>query len=53
VTSRDAESTQNNTALNEWQTEEITKGLAEAERGDFASDEELEQTLNKWIHQTH
>jgi len=28
--SQDAEATQNDTALNEWQIEEITKGVAEA-----------------------
>lgn len=49
---RPAKATQNDIALNEWQSEEITKGLAEAERRDFASDEEVEQTLKKWIHKT-
>ncbi len=36
-------------ALNEWQIEEIKKGLREADAGDFATDEEMEQTLGKWI----
>jgi len=48
---RDARPTQNDIALNEWQIVEITKGVTEAERGDFATDEEVEQTLKKWIHQ--
>jgi predicted transcriptional regulator len=51
VTHRDAKATQNDNALNEWQIAEITKGVAEAERRDFASDEEVERTLKKWIHQ--
>jgi RHH-type transcriptional regulator, rel operon repressor / antitoxin RelB len=35
-------------ALNDWQIEEVKKTVAEAERGDFASDEDVEQTLTKW-----
>ena len=35
-------------ALNEWQIEEIKKGVAEADRGEFASDKDVERTLNKW-----
>jgi RHH-type transcriptional regulator, rel operon repressor / antitoxin RelB len=34
--------------LNEWQIEEIKKGLAEADRGDFASDGELARVVKKW-----
>jgi predicted transcriptional regulator len=30
-----------------WQIEEIKKGLEEADRGDFASDEEVQQTLKR------
>ncbi len=45
------EVTQNDSALNNWQLEEITKGLAEAERKEFASDNEVEQILKKWIRQ--
>jgi predicted transcriptional regulator len=52
VTRRDAKATQNDIALNECQIEEITKVVTEAERGDFASDEEVQQTLKKWIRQT-
>ena len=36
-------------ALNEWQIEEIKKGLREADAGDFASDEEMEQTVRRWV----
>ncbi len=35
-------------ALNEWQIEETKKALAEADRGDFASEKEVQQTLKKW-----
>lgn len=31
--------------VNEWQVEEIKKGVAEADAGDFASDEEAEKTI--------
>jgi predicted transcriptional regulator len=34
--------------LEEWRIEEIKKGLAEADRREFASDEEVEQVLNRW-----
>lgn len=33
--------------VNEWQVQEIKKGLAEADVGDFASDEEAERTIAK------
>ena len=35
-------------ALNEWQIEETKKALAEADRGDFASDQEVQETIRKW-----
>jgi predicted transcriptional regulator len=35
-------------ALAQWQIEEIKKGLEEADRGEFASDEEVEQVLKRW-----
>ena len=35
-------------ALNEWQIEEIKKGLAEADAGDFASDADVQRTIKKW-----
>jgi predicted transcriptional regulator len=31
-----------------WQVEEIKRGLAEAEAGDFASDEEVKAVFDKW-----
>jgi predicted transcriptional regulator len=35
-------------ALNQWQIEEIKKALIEANRGKFASEEEVERTFTKW-----
>ena len=35
-------------ALRDWQIEEIRNALAEADRGEFASDKEVRQTLEKW-----
>jgi RHH-type rel operon transcriptional repressor/antitoxin RelB len=35
-------------ALNEWQIGEIQKGIEEADRGEFASDKEVEQVLKRW-----
>lgn len=35
-------------ALARWQIEEIEKAIAEADRGEFASDEEVEEALNRW-----
>jgi RHH-type transcriptional regulator, rel operon repressor / antitoxin RelB len=34
--------------LNEWQIEEIKKGIAEAERGDFATDDDVNRVVKKW-----
>jgi RHH-type transcriptional regulator, rel operon repressor / antitoxin RelB len=34
--------------LNAWQIAEIQKGLAEAERGEFASDGEVQRIAKKW-----
>jgi RHH-type transcriptional regulator, rel operon repressor / antitoxin RelB len=36
------------TPLNEWQVREIERGLEEADRGEFATDEEVARTFNKW-----
>jgi RHH-type rel operon transcriptional repressor/antitoxin RelB len=33
---------------NAWQIAEIQKGLAEAERGEFASDAEVQRVAKKW-----
>ncbi len=35
-------------SVNEWQISEIKKGLAEADAGDFASEEEVQRVLKKW-----
>jgi predicted transcriptional regulator len=35
-------------ALNEWQIEEITKAIGEADRGEFASDKQVERVMRKW-----
>lgn len=32
-----------------WQLKEIDKGLEEAERGNFASQEEVEAVFQKWL----
>ncbi|MGA2235524.1 MAG: hypothetical protein ABSG23_08625 [Terriglobales bacterium] len=36
-------------ALGQWQIEEIEKGIDEADRGEFASDEEVEEVLKRWM----
>ena len=34
--------------VNEWQVGEIREALAEADRGDFASEERVEEVFRKW-----
>ena len=34
--------------LNEWQVQEIRSAIAEADRGDFASDDLVKDVLDKW-----
>ncbi len=34
--------------LNSWQIEEIHKALAEADRGDFATESEVKRVAKKW-----
>jgi len=34
--------------LNQWQIEETKKALIEADRGEFASEEDVRRTLKKW-----
>src|SRR5207249_6887654 len=41
-----AEAIRQYVAVNEWQIEEISKGMAEADRGEFASDEQVRHTMN-------
>jgi RHH-type rel operon transcriptional repressor/antitoxin RelB len=43
-----AEAIREYVALNSWQIEEIHKGLAEADRGEFASDREVKRMAKKW-----
>ncbi|HWZ43549.1 MAG TPA: hypothetical protein VNW97_08720 [Candidatus Saccharimonadales bacterium] len=43
-----AEAIRDYVAINEWQIEEIGKALMEADRGDFASDRDVQRTMNKW-----
>ena len=35
-----------------WQIADIEAGLAEANRGEFASDAEIERVLGKYLHKT-
>ena len=34
--------------LNEWQIQEITDAIEEADKGDFASDKEVNKVFAKW-----
>lgn len=43
-----AEAIREYVALNNWQIEETIKAIAEADRGDFATDKEVERALTKW-----
>jgi predicted transcriptional regulator len=43
-----AEAIRDYVALNSWQIEEIHKGLAEAERAEFASESEVKRVAKKW-----
>jgi len=43
-----AQAIQEFVSVNEWQINEIKKGLAEADAGDFATDEEVQQVMKKW-----
>jgi predicted transcriptional regulator len=43
-----AEAIREYVAVNEWQIEEIKKGLQEADRGEFASDEQVRRVMSKW-----
>lgn len=43
-----AEAIREYVALNDWQVEEVKKAIAEADRGEFATDKEVERTLKKW-----
>lgn len=43
-----AEAIRDFVALNGWQIEEIQKGLAEADRGEFATEAEVKRVAKKW-----
>jgi predicted transcriptional regulator len=43
-----AEAIREYVSLNQWQIGEIKKALAEADRGEFASSEEVARTMKKW-----
>jgi len=43
-----AEAIREYVALNNWQIEETLKAVSEADRGDFASEAEVQRTLKKW-----
>jgi len=43
-----AEAIREYVTANEWQIEEIKKGLEEADRGDFATEEQVRRTSSKW-----
>jgi len=38
-----------NQALSDWQVGEIRKGLEEADRGEFASEQEVRKALEKYL----
>jgi RHH-type transcriptional regulator, rel operon repressor / antitoxin RelB len=43
-----AEAIREYVALNEWQLGEIKKALGEAERGEFATPQDVRRTVKKW-----
>jgi RHH-type transcriptional regulator, rel operon repressor / antitoxin RelB len=43
-----AEAIRDYVALNSWQIEEIHKALAEADRGEFATESEVKHVAKKW-----
>lgn len=43
-----AEAIREYVAVNEWQIEEIKKGLEEANRGEFATEEQVRRVVSKW-----
>src|ERR1700692_5009439 len=44
-----AQAIQEFVTVNEWQINEIKKGIAEADAGDFASEKEVQQVLERWM----
>ncbi len=43
-----AEAIREYVALNDWQIAEIKKGIEEADRGEFASEADVQATIRKW-----
>ena len=43
-----SEAIKNYISMNEWQINDIKEGLEEADRGEFASDEEVKAVFDKW-----
>jgi RHH-type transcriptional regulator, rel operon repressor / antitoxin RelB len=43
-----AEAIREYVALNQWQIGEIKKAIGEADRGEFATSEEVERVFKKW-----
>ena len=43
-----AEAIREYVSLNSWQIEETRQALTEADRGEFASDKDVQRTLKKW-----
>jgi len=35
--------------LNEWQIQEIESAISEADKGDFATDDQVDTLFNKWL----
>ncbi len=46
-----AEAIREYVTLNNWQIAEIKKAVAETDRGEFASEAEVQKTLKKWTRQ--
>ena len=44
-----AQAIQEFVTLNEWQIGEIKKAVGEADRGEFASDKQVQQSLKRWM----
>jgi RHH-type rel operon transcriptional repressor/antitoxin RelB len=43
-----AQAIQEFVTVNEWQIAEIKKAIASADRGEFASEKQVQQTLKRW-----
>ena len=44
-----AQAIQEFVTVNEWQINEIKKGIVEADAGHFASEKEVQQVLKRWM----